>query len=84
MNLQAERPDAVRPSLNSMSAAEQEDRLLEDLVPQVRAEREQLADLLRSNARLRRLLSQSHDVVARKFHHHHVGSLVPWRVVIGI
>ena len=65
MNLQAERPDAVRPSLNSMSAAEQEGRLLEDLVPQVRAEREQLADLLRSNARLRRLLSQSHDVVAQ-------------------
>jgi hypothetical protein len=22
--------------------------------------------------------------LARKFHHHHVGSLVPWRVVIGI
>jgi RecB family endonuclease NucS len=25
-----------------------------------------------------------HDHLARKFHHHQVGSLVPWRVVMGI
>jgi diguanylate cyclase (GGDEF)-like protein len=65
MKLQAERPDAERSSLPSLTAAAQEDLLLEGLVPQLRAEREQLAVLLRRVDRLRRLLSQSHGVVAQ-------------------
>lgn len=65
MNLPAQRLEAVRLSSPCPSAAELEDRLLEDLVPQLRAQRDEVAVLRRRIDRLRRLLSKSHGVVVQ-------------------
>lgn len=66
MNRLAERPKDGRPWSSSVSAADEEDRLLADLVAQVRIERVQLPALLRRIDRLRRLLTKSHEVVAQQ------------------
>jgi diguanylate cyclase (GGDEF)-like protein len=63
MNPQAECLDAAHLLLPGLSASDQEDELLERLLPQLRTQREQYATLLRRNERLRRLLSQSHEVI---------------------
>lgn len=65
MNPLAERPREHHPPSSSVSAADEEDRLLLDLLAQVRLERGQLPALMRRIDRLRRLLKRSDDVVAQ-------------------
>jgi len=81
MKLQSESTSPVDTPLHGRSAAEQEDRLLEDLEARVRQERERVPVLQRRIDRLRRLLMNSHDEVMQLrrelAHSHHADGCDP-------